>query len=57
MTRPLLDVGVIGGGTAGCAVALLLSRQGHAVTVYERVAVPGPVGAGITLQPTGLHVL
>lgn len=54
--RPL-DVAIIGGGTAGCATAILLSRAGHAVTVYERVAEPGPVGAGITLQPTGLHVL
>jgi 2-polyprenyl-6-methoxyphenol hydroxylase-like FAD-dependent oxidoreductase len=54
--RPL-DVGVIGCGTAGSATALFLSRAGHQVTVYERVSDPGPVGAGITLQPTGLHVL
>lgn len=52
-----LDVGVIGCGTAGAAAALFLSRAGHRVTVYERVAEPGPVGAGITIQPTGLHVL
>lgn len=52
-----LDVGIIGGGTAGCATALFLSRAGHRVTVYERVADPGPVGAGIMLQPTGLAVL
>lgn len=52
-----LDVGIIGAGTAGSAAAILLARAGHRVTVYERVAVPGPVGAGITLQPTGLHVL
>ncbi len=53
----MLDVGVVGGGTAGCAAAAFLARQGHAVTVYERVANPGPVGAGITLQPSGLAVL
>jgi 2-polyprenyl-6-methoxyphenol hydroxylase-like FAD-dependent oxidoreductase len=52
-----LDVGVIGCGTAGSAAALFLARAGHAVTVYERVADAGPVGAGITIQPTGLHVL
>ena len=52
-----LDIGVIGCGTAGSAAALFLARAGHRVTVYERVASPGPVGAGITLQPTGLHVL
>ncbi len=52
-----LDVGVIGCGTAGSAAALFLARAGHRVTVYERVPAPMPVGAGITLQPTGLHVL
>lgn len=53
----VLDVGIIGGGTAGAAAALFLARAGHRVTLYERVPVPGPVGAGITLQPTGQHVL
>jgi 2-polyprenyl-6-methoxyphenol hydroxylase-like FAD-dependent oxidoreductase len=52
-----LDVGVIGGGTAGSASALFLSRAGHRVTLYERVPEPKPIGAGITIQPTGLHVL
>jgi 2-polyprenyl-6-methoxyphenol hydroxylase-like FAD-dependent oxidoreductase len=54
--RPL-DVGVIGCGTAGSAAAIFLARAGHKVTVYERVPDPKPVGAGITIQPTGLHVL
>jgi 2-polyprenyl-6-methoxyphenol hydroxylase-like FAD-dependent oxidoreductase len=52
-----LDVGVIGAGTAGSAAAVFLARAGHRVTVYERVAHPMPVGAGITLQPSGQHVL
>ena len=52
-----LDVGVIGGGTAGSAAAIFLARAGHRVTVYERVEKPTAVGAGITIQPTGLHVL
>lgn len=52
-----LDVGIIGGGTAGSAAAVFLARAGHRVTVYERVPAPAPVGAGITIQPTGLHVL
>jgi 2-polyprenyl-6-methoxyphenol hydroxylase-like FAD-dependent oxidoreductase len=54
--RPL-DVGIIGCGTAGSAAAVFLAREGHRVTIYERVPSPAPVGAGITLQPTGLHVL
>src|SRR5262245_4270781 len=52
-----LDVGIIGCGTAGSAAAVFLARAGHRVTVYERVPSPTAVGAGITLQPTGLHVL
>ena len=52
-----MDVGVVGCGTAGPAAALFLARAGHRVTVYERVAEPGPVGAGILLQPTGQAVL
>jgi 2-polyprenyl-6-methoxyphenol hydroxylase-like FAD-dependent oxidoreductase len=55
-SRPL-DIGIIGCGTAGSAAALFFARAGHRVTVYERVASPGPVGAGIVLQPTGLAVL
>jgi 2-polyprenyl-6-methoxyphenol hydroxylase-like FAD-dependent oxidoreductase len=34
-----------------------LSRAGHDVTVFERVPQPGPVGAGIMMQPSGLLVL
>jgi 2-polyprenyl-6-methoxyphenol hydroxylase-like FAD-dependent oxidoreductase len=48
-----IDIGIIGCGTAGAAAALFLSRAGHKVTVYERVPNPGPVGAGVMLQPTG----
>jgi 2-polyprenyl-6-methoxyphenol hydroxylase-like FAD-dependent oxidoreductase len=50
-------VGVIGAGTAGSAAALLLARRGCDVTLLERVPEPGPVGAGILLQPTGQAVL
>lgn len=52
-----LDIGVVGCGTAGSAAAIFLARAGHRVTVYERVEAPTAVGAGITIQPTGLHVL
>src|SRR5271170_1172129 len=55
--RHPLRVAVIGCGTAGAASALLLSRAGHDVTVFERVPQPGPVGAGIMMQPSGLLVL
>ena len=52
-----LRVAVVGGGTAGAAAALFLARAGHGVTVFERVPEPGPVGAGIMMQPSGLLVL
>ncbi len=48
-----MRIGIVGAGTAGAAAGILLARAGHAVTVFERVADPGPVGAGITIQPTG----
>lgn len=52
-----MNVGVVGCGTAGAAAAVLLARAGHDVHVFEAVADPGPVGAGIMLQPTGQAVL
>lgn len=55
--RRALDIGIIGYGTAGQAAALFLSRAGHRLQVFERTPTPGPVGAGILLQPTGLAVL
>jgi 2-polyprenyl-6-methoxyphenol hydroxylase-like FAD-dependent oxidoreductase len=57
MTAERLAIGVVGCGTAGPAAALFLARAGHAVTLFERVPEPGPVGAGIVLQPTGQAVL
>lgn len=54
---PRWDVAVVGAGYAGAAAALFLAQQGHRVTVYEAVPEPGPVGAGILLQPSGMLVL
>ena len=52
-----LRIAVVGYGTGGQASALLLSRDGHHVEVFERAPVLGPVGAGFLLQPIGLAVL
>jgi len=52
-----LHVAIVGYGTAGQAAAILLTRDGHRVEVFERAPVLGPVGAGLLLQPTGLAVL
>lgn len=50
-------VAVAGCGTAGPAAAILLARQGHQVTVFERAPECRPVGAGFLLQPSGMAVL
>ena len=52
-----LRIAIVGYGTAGQAAAVLLTRDGHDVSVFERVPTPGPVGAGFLLQPSGLQVL
>lgn len=52
-----LRVAIIGYGTGGQTTALLLSRDGHHVEVFERTATLGPVGAGFLLQPVGQFVL
>ncbi|NIJ80898.1 FAD-dependent oxidoreductase [Xanthomonas cannabis] len=52
-----LRIAVVGYGTAGQALAVLLGADGHQLEVFERAAAPGPVGAGFLLQPSGLQVL
>lgn len=52
-----LRIAIVGYGTAGQAVAIMLHAQGHALTVFEQAPVLRPVGAGFLLQPTGLGVL
>lgn len=52
-----LRIAIVGYGTGGQAAALMLSRDGHSVEVFERAPEPGPVGAGFLLQPVGLAVL
>ena len=54
---PGVKVAVIGAGTAGCAAALFLARDGHQVTLFEKVAEPTAIGAGIVLQPSGMSAL
>lgn len=52
-----LTIAIVGYGTAGQALSILLSRDRHDVHVFERAPTPGPVGAGFLLQPSGLDVL
>ncbi len=52
-----LDIAVAGCGPAGLASALMLKRDGHNVTVFERFEAPRPIGSGLMIQPTGMAVL
>lgn len=52
-----MKVAVVGCGTAGAVAALLLGRDGHDVRIFERVATPRGVGAGILLQRLGQEIL
>lgn len=51
------DIAIAGCGPCGLAAALLLTREGHRVTIFERFEAAQPVGSGLMLQPTGLAVL
>ena len=51
------EIAIAGCGPAGLAAALLLERQGHAVTIFDQFVEPGPVGSGLMLQPSGMAVL
>jgi salicylate hydroxylase len=53
----MMNVAVIGAGMGGLAAALGLARAGVSVTVYERSAVLGELGAGITMSPNAVRVL
>lgn len=48
---------VVGAGVAGCAAALRLAELGVEVDLFEAVAQPQPIGAGLLLQPSGQRVL
>lgn len=50
-------VAIVGAGVAGAAAAVRLAERGIAVTLYEAVPEPKPIGAGLLLQPTGQRVL
>jgi 2-polyprenyl-6-methoxyphenol hydroxylase-like FAD-dependent oxidoreductase len=57
VSRPPLDIAIVGCGPSGMAAALFLCEAGHRVRIFERFPEPRPVGAGLLLQPTGLAVL
>lgn len=51
VTRDPLRIAVVGGGIGGLAAALSVARSGHHVTLVERAARFGEIGAGLQLAP------
>ncbi|GGV68790.1 salicylate hydroxylase [Streptomyces longisporoflavus] len=56
-TSPASHVAVVGGGIGGLAAALATARAGHRVTLVERAAQFGEIGAGLQLAPNASHAL
>ncbi|MFD0888106.1 FAD-dependent oxidoreductase, partial [Streptosporangium algeriense] len=52
-----MRVAVVGGGLGGLTTALLLSRAGVEVTVYEQSGELREVGAGIIVAPNMVRPL
>ncbi|GGO64958.1 FAD-dependent monooxygenase [Bowmanella pacifica] len=50
-------IAIIGAGVAGLAFALLASRQGHNVQLFEHKPLGKQMGAGVTLWPNATFVL
>ncbi|MBU6174304.1 MAG: FAD-dependent monooxygenase, partial [Planctomycetes bacterium] len=50
-------IAIVGCGIAGPMLALLLSRTGRSITLFEQAEALEPIGAGIMLQPLGQLVL
>ena len=48
---------IAGGGIAGLALGLTLHQLGLEFRIFERVAVPKPLGVGINLQPNAVREL
>ena len=51
-----LNVAVAGCGPCELAAALLLERQGHDVSLFERFEAPKSIGSGLMMQPTGMQL-
>jgi 2-polyprenyl-6-methoxyphenol hydroxylase-like FAD-dependent oxidoreductase len=57
MAKKIFDIGIVGGGIAGAAAALLLARAGHRVTLFDAAAESDVPDGGVLLQPSGLRVM
>jgi len=56
MTRTK-TIAIVGAGVAGMALAILATRQGHQVSLFERGSNVFSLGAGVTLWPNAMFVM
>lgn len=52
-----MKIAIAGAGVGGLAAAVLLTKAGREVTVFDQFDSPQPVGSGLVLQPVGQAVL
>ena len=52
-----MKINILGGGIAGLATSIFLSKQGHEVTIVERNDYINELGAGIQITPNAIRVL
>ncbi|MCZ4061016.1 NAD(P)-binding protein [Pantoea sp. LMR881] len=56
MTRPK-TIAIVGAGVAGLALAILATREGYQVSLFERGSNVFSMGAGVTLWPNAMFVM
>jgi FAD-dependent urate hydroxylase len=50
-------IAIVGAGVAGMALAILATKQGHQVSLFERGSTVSSMGAGVTLWPNAMFAM